>query len=67
MLGLKLRPEFTGKILQGTQIDLTNAKKTGATQIPAGEFLAITYPSTDLVGMLRAAAPGKSRPIALIG
>lgn len=24
MLGLKLRSEFTGRILQGTQIDLTN-------------------------------------------
>lgn len=67
MLGLKLRPEFSGKILQGTQIDLTNPKKTGATQLPAADFLAITYPTTDLTGMLRAAAPGQSRPIALMG
>ncbi len=67
MLGLKLRPEFSGRILQGTQIDLTNTKKTGATQLPAAEFLAITYPTTDLIGMLRAAAPGQSRPIALMG
>ncbi len=67
MLGLKLRSEFTGKILQGTQIDLTNPKKTGATQVPAEQFLAITYPTTDLIGMLRAAGPGQSRPIALMG
>ena len=67
MLGLKLRPEFAGKILQGTQIDLTNSRKTGATQVPAADFLAITYPTTDLIGMLAAAAPGQSRPIALMG
>src|ERR1019366_884987 len=67
MLGLKLRPEFTGKILQGTQIDLTNPKKTGATQLPAADFLAITYPTSDLIGMLHAAGPGRSRPIALMG
>ena len=67
MLGLNLRPEFSGRILQGTQIDLTNARKTGATQVPAEQFLAITYPTTDLIGMLRAAGPGQSRPIALMG
>jgi len=67
MLGLKLRPEFAGKILQGTQIDLTNSKNTGATQMPASEFLRITYPTHDFIGMLRAAAPGQSRPIALMG
>jgi hypothetical protein len=38
-----------------------------ATQLPAADFLAITYPTTDLIGMLRAAAPGQSRPIALMG
>jgi predicted AAA+ superfamily ATPase len=67
MLGLSLRLEFRGKILQGTQIDLTNPKKTGATQLPAPDFLEITYPTTDLIGMLRAAAPGQSHPIALMG
>jgi hypothetical protein len=67
MLGLSLRLEFRGKILQGTQIDLTNPKKTGATQIPAPDFLEITYPTSDLIGMLRAAAPGQSHPIALMG
>lgn len=67
MLGLTLRPEFRGKLLQGTQIDLTNTKKTGATQLPAADFLSITYPTSDLVGMLRAAGPGLSRPIALMG
>src|SRR5262245_39599417 len=67
MLGLQLRPEFSGKILQGTQIDLTNVRQTGATQVPAEQFLAITYPTTDLIGMLRAGGPGQSRPIALMG
>ena len=67
MLGLTLRPEFTGRILQGTQIDLTNSKNTGATQQSAAQFLKITYPTADLVGMLRAATPGQSRPIALMG
>jgi hypothetical protein len=67
MLGLSLRQEFRGKILQGTQIDLANSKKTGATQLPASDFLEITYPTTDLIGMLRASAPGQSHPIALMG
>lgn len=67
MLGLMLRSEFTGKILQGTQIDLTNSKNTGAMQQTAAQFLKITYPTTDFIGMLKAAAPGQSRPIALMG
>ncbi len=39
MLGLKLRAEFRGRRLRGTAIELTNANKTGATQIPAAKFL----------------------------
>jgi len=67
MLRLALRPEFASQVLQGTQIDLVNSKNTGATQQSAEQFLAITYPTTDLIGMLRAAGPGQSRPIALMG
>jgi hypothetical protein len=42
MLGLTLRKEFQGKRLKGTAIELTNEKKTGATQVPARDFLGIT-------------------------
>jgi hypothetical protein len=43
---LNLRPEFRGKQLKGTQIDLVNSSQTGATQQAAKDFLEITYPST---------------------
>jgi hypothetical protein len=49
MLGLQLRDEFKGRRLKGTAIELTNNNNTGATQIPAADFLRITYPSTDLL------------------
>ena len=49
MLGLTLRKEFQGKRLRGTAIELANENKTGATQVPAAEFLEITYPSGDLL------------------
>jgi len=62
MLGLQLRPEFEGKRLKGTQIDLVEASK-----LPAEEFLAITYPSTDLLKTLEALAPQKGQPVVLIG
>jgi hypothetical protein len=67
MLGLQLRDEFKGRRLKGTAIELTNKNNTGATQIPATDFLRITYPSTDLLKTLEAAGPGKGRPITLKG
>lgn len=67
MLGLKLRNEFKGRRLKGTAIELTNTNNTGATQIPAADFLRITYPSTDLLKTLEAAGPNQGRPITLKG
>jgi hypothetical protein len=49
MLGLTLRKEFQGRRLKATAIELSNEKKTGATQIPARDFLEITYSTGDLL------------------
>jgi hypothetical protein len=43
MLGLNLRKEFQGPRLRGAAIELANENNTGATQVPALEFLDITY------------------------
>jgi hypothetical protein len=67
MLGLRLREEFRGKLVKGTAIELTNAKSTGATQVPAAKFLEITYPSIDLLKALEAVGPSQNRPVVLIG
>jgi hypothetical protein len=67
MLGLKLRQEFQGRRLQGTAIELANEKKTGATQVPAPDFLEITYPSSDLLKAIEAIGPDQGRPLVLIG
>ena len=67
MLGLKLRQEFQGKRLKGTAIELTNDNKNGATQIPASEFLEITYPSFDLLKAIEAIGPNQSQPVVLKG
>src|SRR5512139_3284127 len=67
MLGLTLRKEFQGKRLKGTAIELTNEKQTGATQIPAREFLEITYPSGDVLKALEAVGPAQTRPLVLLG
>ena len=67
MLGLTLRDEFKGKRLKGTAIELTNKNNTGATQIPAAEFLKITYPSADVLKTLEAAGPSNGRPVTLKG
>ncbi len=67
MLGLTLRKEFQGKRLRGTAIELANEKKTGATQVPAAEFLEITYPSGDLLKAIEAIGPDQGRPLAFIG
>jgi hypothetical protein len=67
MLGLTLREEFKSRRLQGTAIELSNDSNTGATQLPARKFLEITYPTHDLLKGLKAIAPGRGRPIAVIG
>ncbi|KKJ00054.1 DUF499 domain-containing protein [Prochlorothrix hollandica] len=67
MLGLKLRQEFQGGRLKGTAIELTNDKNTGATQIPASNFLGITYPSYDLLKAIEAIGPNQSLPVVLKG
>ena len=67
MLGLNLRKEFKGRRLKGTAIELTNKNNTGATQIPASEFLKITYPTRDVLKTLEAAEPDQGRPITLKG
>ena len=64
---LTLRPEFRSAALKGTAIELATRGKTGATQIPAAEFLNITYPSYDLVKALQAIGPHQDRPVVLIG
>jgi DNA replication protein DnaC len=53
--------------LKGTAIDLANEKNTGATQVPAAEFLAITYPSGDLLKSLEAVGPNQEQHLVLIG
>lgn len=67
MLGLTLRKEFTGRRLKGTAIELTNKNNTGAIQMPAANFLAITYPTTDVLKTLEAAGPDQGRPVTLKG
>src|SRR5436309_10690356 len=67
MLNLVLREEFKGERLKGTTIDFSTDKATSALSKPAGEFFSITYPSVDLLRILEATQPGKSRPVALLG
>ena len=67
MLELKLREEFRGRRLKGTTVAFTNQAQTGALQVPAVEFLKITYPSFDLLKTIEATGPGHSRPVVLLG
>lgn len=67
MLGLTLRQEFQGRRLKGTAIELANENNTGATQVSAGEFLGITYPTGDVIAAVEAIGPGQGRPVVLIG
>lgn len=67
MLGLTLREEFKGRRLKGTAIELTNKNETGATQVPASDFLRITYPSGDVLKMLEESGPNQGRPVVLKG
>lgn len=67
MLNLILRPEFRGKTLKGTVIELRDSKSTGAIERKASEFLDITYPSIDLLRMAEAIQPGQTRTVVLKG
>ena len=67
MLGLELRNEFKGRRLKGTAIELTNKNKTGATQVPASDFLKITYPTADVLKTIEAVGPNQGRPVTLKG
>ncbi len=67
MLNLTLRDEFKGERLKGTTIDFSADKETSALKKPTAEFLNITYPSVDLLWILEATQPGKSRPVVLLG
>lgn len=67
MLGLKLRDEFKGRRLKGTAIELSNDANTGATQVPARDFLEITYPTLDLLKGIEAVGPQQGRPVVVIG
>lgn len=67
MLDLRLRDEFRGKKLKGTTVDFTNQSKTGALEVPASEFLRITYPSFDLLKTIDSIGPDQSRPVVLMG
>lgn len=67
MLGLQLREEFRGTRLRGTTIDFNNDAKTGALDMEAKEFLAITYPSIDLIKSIKAVAPGSNKAVVLVG
>lgn len=67
MIELKLRQEFRGKRLQGTTVNFTTQAKTGAIEVPAADFLRITYPSFDLLKTIEATGPQQSRPVVLLG
>ena len=67
MLNLQLRDEFKGERLKGTTIDFSSDKQTSALKRSAAEFLSITYPSIDLLRVLEATQPDKSRPVVLLG
>lgn len=67
MLDLRLRTEFLADQLRDTTTVLHRNDHTGAIDISAGEFFAITYPSLDLQRTLRALRDDvPSRPVVLI-
>ena len=67
MPGLTLRDEFQNKRLKGTAIELSNDSQSGATQIPARQFLKITYPTHDVLKGIEAVGPNQGRPVVVIG
>src|SRR5271166_4982947 len=67
MLGLSLRDEFKSARLKGTIVSLTDESKSGAIQIPATQFLEITYPTLDVLKALEAVGEGQSCPVVVMG
>ena len=67
MSKLKLRQEFRRSRPSGTIVELTNTRRTGATQVSATDFLEITYPSADALKVIEAARPEGDRPLVVIG
>lgn len=67
MLGLTLREEFKGRRLKGTAIELSNENHTGATQVTAGDFLGITYPTADVLAAIEGVGPDRGQPVVLVG
>jgi hypothetical protein len=49
--------------LKGTAIERTNKNKTGATQIPASNFLKITYPTADVLKTIEAVGSKQGHPV----
>ena len=66
MLDLVLREEFRGKRIKGTTVELTNASRSGALEVPAEDFLKITYPSVDLLHAIEAISPGHIHPVVVM-
>lgn len=62
MLELQLRPEFRSKRLKGTAIDFNDCIEQDPEQ-----FLDITYPTGDLIKLLRSIEIGQDRPVVLMG
>lgn len=67
MLNLKLRSEFSSEILRGTTIELSNESRSGATQMEAKDFFEITYPTNGVLKAIESIAPGKGKPIVILG
>lgn len=67
MNNLTLRPEFRGSQIKGTTIDFDPQAKSGVLKVPAADFLKITYPSHDLLKLIEAIQPQRSRPVVVLG
>lgn len=68
MLGLKLRPEFTGKSITGTAVSLDSTYKGSFVNQPTSQALEITYPSIDLLQALEACfGPDNNRYLVIMG
>ncbi len=67
MLDLTLRKEFQERNMPGTVVELHDGKK-GAADIPAENFLELTYPTADVIRVLREASEERDGvPSILIG
>ena len=68
MLGLKLRPEFTGKSITGTAVSLDSTYKNSFVNQPTAQALEITYPSVDLLQALEACfGPDNNKYLVIMG